>query len=79
MGHVQVLKYLQSCRAPLLCAPLGRAAAATARHGSVELTLMIGSQGACHHGDWHVSLWMLGVHVQPVGSWEQRALCGLMH
>lgn len=48
------------------CAPLGRAAAAAAatRHGAVDFMLVIGSQGACHHGDWHVSLWMLDVHVQ---------------
>lgn len=34
------------------------------RHAAVDFMLMIGSQGACHHGDWHASLRMFDVHVQ---------------
>lgn len=34
------------------------------RHAAADFMLMIGSQGACHHGDWHASLRMFDVHVQ---------------
>lgn len=34
------------------------------RHAAVDFMLMIGLQGACHHGDWHASLPTFDAHVR---------------
>lgn len=53
---LRFLKYLQGRH----CVPPRES---RRRHAAADFMLMIGSQGACHHGDWHASLRMFDVHV----------------